>query len=268
MNRTVMTLPEGSIGAGFLQDVAQTVRVILDEEVNRFFGRLAPKEVGWKDANQAVTPADLSIERKLIASLDTILPGGVVAEESGNRDAWRLGGVTWIIDPIDGSGEFIQGSAEFATTVALWSGDRIEAAWIYAPIKAQMWSAQHGRGWRLNGEPLYPRGRGVQVSVTADQYISGHLQNVAARLRAAGERIVPCRTVSLAYTELATGGLDAAIYDWDKPWDHAAGVLLCSEAGLRARHVSGQRYDPSQPWPAPLLIAPCDRWDALARLAR
>lgn len=268
MNRTVMTSPESHIDTSVLQDVAQSVRVTVDDEVSRFYGRLAPTDVGWKDDNQPVTPADLNIERKLIASLNRILPGGVVAEESGNQDAWRPGAVTWIIDPIDGSDEFIQGSAEFATTVALWASGRIEAAWIYAPVKAQMWSAQHGQGWRLNGEPAYPRGRRTQISVTADQYITKHLQAVATRLRAAGEQIVPCRTVSLAYTELATGRLDAAIYDWDKPWDHAAGVLLCSEARLRARHVSGQRYDPSQPWPATLLIAPHDRWDALAHLAR
>jgi len=192
----------------------------------------------------------------------------IIAEESGNRDAWRPGGVTWIIDPIDGSSEFIQGSTEFATAVALWTGDRIEAAWIYAPAKGQMWSAHHGQGCWLNGAPLSSRVRGTQVSVTADQYISEHLQNVATGLRAAGEQIVPCRTASLAYTELATGGLHAAIYDWDKPWDHAPGVLLCTEAGLRARHVTGQPYDPRQPWQAPLLIAYRDRWDALAHLAR
>lgn len=267
MIETSRNSPGGTVSDDLVREVAHVIRTVADREVRRFLGRLSSDEIVWKDANQVVTPADLRIEQQLIAALGKMLPGGVVSEESGNHDAWKPDGFTWIIDPVDGSAEFIQGSAEYATAVALWSRDHLEAAWIYAPAKNQLWCAHRGQGWQLDGTPANRSDHWAPVSVTSDQYISTQLQHIVTRVRAAGERIVPCRTVSLAYAALATGGFGAAIYDWDKPWDHAPGILLCIEAGLRVRHLDDQHYDPRNSWSSPLLIAPLCRWETLAHHA-
>lgn len=244
------------------------IREVVDRYVGYYFRKVRIEQVRWKDPRQVVTPADLAIEAELAARLPELVPGGVVAEERGADRAWEPGQATWIIDPIDGSAQFARGSTEFATTVALWQAERLEAAWIYAPARGQMWTARRGHGVRLNDAPLHRAGTGSAISVTADEYITSPLRRTAALLRARGLRVMPCQTVSLAYTRLATGDLAAAIYDWDSPWDHAAGTLLNSEAGLAIRHATGEHYDPRRRTTAPLVIAPAPQWHTLAAAVR
>lgn len=250
-----------------LDTVERIIRMVVDEEIELIKHGLDVSAVRWKSALQVVTDTDLRIERRLATALRQVLPGGVVGEESGTEDAWALDGHTWIIDPIDGTAEFVNHSTAYSTVVALWSHGALEAGWIYAPSRAQMWRTRRSDGCQLNGYHVLRDSTAIGISITAEEYIRDGLRQIVQHIMAAGVHVFPCTTVSLDYTRIAAGELAGAIYDWDKPWDHAAGVLLCQEAGLQVMHLDGNAYDPARRWTAPLLIATPQCWNILASLA-
>ena len=127
-----------------LEKVAKVIAEIAEEEISSRFGKLSETEINTKSGpSDFVTQADIAAEARLAQALDAIYPGAsFIGEERASGDPALVStlkekGAFWIVDPLDGTRNFVQGRAEFGTIVALVVDGDIRAGWIYAiPEKA------------------------------------------------------------------------------------------------------------------------------------
>lgn len=222
--------------------VEDAVREAAAVEVMPRFRTLERHEIIEKTGPQdLVTVADRLAEEHLTASLTKLLPGSVVVgEEAVHADPGVLEELhrtepVWIVDPIDGTRQFVRGEQGFTTLVALAEHDEVLASWTYAPALELMAVARRGRGAELNGEPLRcgsPEPNAVlQIATSHPDFSSSDETRSFARLAVEGVASRPCGSAGLEYLHVAEGSLDAVTFGWENPWDHAAGLLLVAEAG-------------------------------------
>jgi fructose-1,6-bisphosphatase/inositol monophosphatase family enzyme len=221
--------------------VAAVVEDVAREEVLSRFRGLRPDEVREKAPGDLVTTADLRSEERLVRELSSLLPGSscLGEEEPGSRaDAERAlaaGKPVWIIDPLDGTSNFVRGDPRFSVVVCLAAERRFLGAWLSAPAMGLSGRAWAGRGAWVNGSrvrPVWRREReSLRVVVTDAAYRTAEDDRQVSRLRRSGVALRDCSGVGVTYLELALGVHDAAVFGWTTVWDHAAGLLLHAEAG-------------------------------------
>jgi fructose-1,6-bisphosphatase/inositol monophosphatase family enzyme len=245
---------------------------------------LGPGDVRAKgDPRDLVTVADIEAERRLGQELTALLPGsGVVGEEAASADPRvlsRLAGPApvWLVDPVDGTQNFVDGSDYFAVIVGLCHGGRTVGGWILDPVSDDLvWAGAGAGAWRQSGAG------GPQRLVLSGDGAIADLDGIvdyrtAKRLKSVrGEGVSPLPRVARRkgctgreYMELARGAIGFAQYRRLKPWDHAAGILIHGEAGGFARLRESQV--PYRPEPsileATVLLAPdAAAWADLARV--
>ncbi|KRF84685.1 inositol monophosphatase ttx-7 [Drosophila virilis] len=206
-----------------------------------------------------VTVYDRQIEEKLTEGLLKAFPESLfIGEEAlaGTKQLPELTDApTWIIDPIDGTTNYIHRLPHCGISVALVIDKQLLVGIIYNPAANELYSTWRGHGAFLNGEPIK-----VSSAATMSSAVVGHeitLVNVAP-LRdrclkrayklgsvAAGTRCLASAALSLAY--VAKGTLDAYHVDYLKPWDVAAGVLLVREAGGVVHNTNGSVFNLMKP---------------------
>lgn len=197
--------------------------------------------VSEKTAGDFVSEADQRAEAALSASLVGAYPAyGWVGEETGRRTG-SDGAPYWIVDPLDGTTNFLKGIPHWAISIALAQGDEILAGLIYDPEKGELFSAEKGLGAWLNAEPISVSGEtDLQAALFATGVpAGGRVTSLPDALRdlqrlmpkCAGIRRAGAAALDLAY--VAAGRLEGY---WERnlgPWDIAAGLLLVEEAGGR-----------------------------------
>ncbi|KOU35646.1 inositol monophosphatase family protein [Streptomyces sp. WM6378] len=239
--------------AGDLAAVEEAVRKAAAAEIMPRFRQLAAHEVVEKNGpHDLVTVADRLAEEHLTASLTAILPGSVVVgEEAVHADpevyeALRGEAPVWIVDPVDGTRQFVRGEAGFCTLVALAHRGELLASWTYAPALDEMAVAIRGRGATLNGEPLHAGspapGAILEVATSHPDYTTPEQKRALLTLRTEGVQPRPCGSAGLEYLAIARGELDALAFSWEYAWDHAAGLLLVAEAGGAQTTVAGEPF--------------------------
>ena len=248
-----------------LDDVARLIAEIAEEEIAARFGKLSEEEIATKTSpSDFVTEADRAAEKKLKKALSAVHPGAVfIGEESAAEDPSLLGrlddaGAFWIVDPLDGTRNFVQGRREFGTIVALVDAGEMRAGWIYAIPDQAMAMGSKGDGALWRGDRLAPHAapkpplKGYRaIGNLAEPWKS----QLVPRLRAAHET-EPAKCSAYAYINVLTGARDFALYSRVHPWDHAAGVLMLREIGGRAEYLDDARlYGPQPTQGRPLLIA-------------
>ncbi|MDF2096188.1 inositol monophosphatase family protein [Aquibaculum arenosum] len=254
--------------------IGAVLREVAAEEAMPRFRALADEDVRRKAAGDLVTVADIAVERQLERRLPDFLPGSlVVGEEAVEDDPTvldRLEGDrhVWIIDPIDGTGNFARGSATFAVMVALTRGTETLGGWIYDPVGQRMLIAERGEGAYLNGERLRAtRGKAVTAlqgtlhfGSTTDPQVARALSRNESKVG----RLKSLRCAGQEYLRLTTGDSDFALFTKTKPWDHCPGVLILEETGGQGRLLNGRPYT-ARDYRAPglLLAADAAHWDAL-----
>ncbi|PIE41341.1 MAG: inositol monophosphatase [Gammaproteobacteria bacterium] len=220
-----------------LSAARQTAKII-----ERAFQDVDLIDVESKGANDFVTKVDQAAEANLIESIRKRYPNhGFYCEETGHQPGSDDGAdFLWIIDPLDGTTNFIHGIPHFAISIALQVKGQLEVAVIVDPIKQEEFTAIRGRGAQLNGKrirvtdqkqlegalvatgfPFRPNQRGI-----LDAYM-GIFQDLA--ITTAGIRRQGAAALDLAY--VAAGRYDAFWEFGLNKWDIAAGVLLIKEAG-------------------------------------
>ncbi|KUJ70886.1 inositol monophosphatase [Streptomyces albus subsp. albus] len=239
--------------AGDLSGVEEAVRQAAAAEILPRFRQLADHEVVQKNGpHDLVTVADRRAEEHLTASLTALLPGSrVVGEESVHADPAVLGALhgdapVWIVDPVDGTRQFVHGDTGFATLVALAHRGEVLASWTYAPALDQLAVARRGAGAVLNGAPLAAgspeSGRVLEVAISHYDFTTDEEKRALSGLRTDGVAPRPCGSAGLEYLSVARGQLDAVAFSWENPWDHAAGLLLVTEAGGASATVAGEPF--------------------------
>ncbi|MYW66794.1 inositol monophosphatase [Streptomyces sp. SID8379] len=225
-----------------LTDVERTVRAAAAAEITPRFRQLAAHEIEQKSApHDLVTVADKRAEEYLTRELPALLPGSVVVGEEAvaadptTYEAIRGTAPVWIVDPVDGTRQFVHGDPGFCTLVALALDGVVLASWTYAPALDEFAVAVRGRGATLDGRPLHAgspeQDTDLRVATSHPDYTTDAQKRALLGLRTPGVAPRPCGSAGLEYLAVARGTLDALAFSWELAWDHAAGVLLVEEAG-------------------------------------
>ena len=214
--------------------------------LNRDFGELAELQVAKKAPADFVTAADLKAEQVIFEELSRARPGySFHGEERGlieGSDKTH----TWIVDPLDGTTNFLHAIPHFAINIALQRDGAIVAGVTYNPVSNELFWAEKGRGAFVNDHRLRVAARQKldETIVGAGIPFLGHglhatflkeLHQVSQRV--AGVRSLGATALDLAW--VAAGRFDAF---WDRksfPWDYAAGMLLVTEAGGKVTTADG-----------------------------
>lgn len=231
-----------------------------------------PIDADFKSVDEAVTAADRESEQILHDRLAPLIPGAhVVGEEAVHFEPGLLGrlaeGTCWIIDPLDGTGNFVKGLAPFGMLVALAEHGRPVAGWIYDPVADRMCSAHRGRGAFVDGQPVQsPEWQGGKAKVAVTRLFAQpeRRAGLVSLLSRRFDVVDSPRCAADQHPRVASGGNDATLFTRTLAWDHAAGVVFLEEAGGVARRQDGTAYDCRDP-DAGLIIATCPRrWDDVA----
>lgn len=198
-----------------------------------------PLDVQSKGANDYVTKADHEAEAAIIDAIRQKYPDhAVLAEESGASAGHGESDVEWIIDPLDGTTNFIRGIPQFAVSIAARVRGRVEHGVVYDPFKGELFTASRGNGATLDGRRIrvtsatQPRNALLATGFAYQRRrgIDTHLDVFTSALKACGDiRRGGAAALDLAY--VAAGRLDGFWEFGLQPWDMAAGTLLVREAG-------------------------------------
>jgi myo-inositol-1(or 4)-monophosphatase len=204
--------------------------------IARAVDRLDTVQVATKSENDFVSNIDRQAEQEIIQTLRKAYPNhGILAEESG---AHQGDDYVWIIDPLDGTTNFLHGFPQFAVSIALKYKGRLEQAVVYDPLRQELFTATRGSGAQLNDRRIRVSKRpdlegallGTGFPFKMQQHLDVYLQTFKALFpMTAGIRRAGSAALDLAY--VAAGRLDGFWEIGLKPWDMAAGVLIIQEAG-------------------------------------
>ncbi|WP_406135608.1 inositol monophosphatase family protein [Streptomyces sp. NBC_01089] len=234
-------------------EVDAVVREAAAAEILPRFRQLAAHEIAEKSGpHDLVTVADRGAEDHLTAALTALLPGSVVvgeeavAADPSSYAAIRGDAPVWIVDPVDGTRQFVRGEPGFCTLVALAHRGELLASWTYAAALDEMAVAVRGGGARLNGELLQAGspapGAELRVATSHPDFTTPEQKSSLLALRTEGVRTRPCGSAGLEYLAIARGTLDAVAFNWELAWDHAAGLLLVEEAGGAHLTLTGEPF--------------------------
>jgi myo-inositol-1(or 4)-monophosphatase len=218
------------------------------EVIVRGMNRLHRLDVRSKGQNDFVTEIDMQAEREIIEIVRKHHPDhAFLAEESGQSGD---GEFVWVIDPLDGTTNFMHGFPQFAVSIGVQRRGRMEHAVVYDPLRQELFTASRGEGAQLDGKRIR-----VSTHVGLEHALVGtgfpYRQNIhwldqylammkAVMQATAGIRRPGAAALDLAY--VAAGRLDAFWEIGLSPWDTAAGTLLITEAGGLVGTLTGAEY--------------------------
>lgn len=214
------------------------------------YRNLAEDEVREKAANDFVTIADKESEIALADGLARLLPeAGVIGEEACAADPSILDragdGLNWIIDPIDGTGNFASGNPPFGIMVALADNGETLAGWILDPMTGRLCHAVAGGGAFIDSERIRARESGGPLPIAALSILYMTAEERADIEKRSKDRFtlvdIP-RCAAEQYPRLVLGQNDVSVFARTLPWDHAAGTLLLNEAGGKCCRIDGSPY--------------------------
>lgn len=257
--------------------VANVIGEVAREEIKDKLGLLSRKEISEKSAGDFVTSADLAVERRLGAMLKDYLPDAdILGEEAVGEGRASVASLAddrlhWVIDPIDGTGNFAMALPLCAVIVALVRKDEVLAAWLHDPFGERTFMGGLGAGAWLNGGRLACHRpddlRLMNGSVYGRRFRErSAFRETWGRGRKHMGAIFNMRCVGHEHMARLAGLGHFGCYSRLLPWDHAAGYLLHSEAGGAARQLDGRPYRPSDPSGGGLVAPDEDVWNMLHEL--
>ena len=200
-------------------------------------------------AADLVTEYDLAVERFLKEKLPPLVPGSLFFGEEEKENASPLTGWVFIVDPIDGTTNFVRGLKHSAISVALAHDGVVEYGVVYDPYKDEIFSAKRGGGAFLNGRPIHVSERPLDQGVFGMGTAIYDRQFIAPTMRVTEQlfrRSCDFRRLGAAALDLcgvACGRLDLFFEYSLSPWDHAAGGLILTEAGGVLSTLEGRPMD-------------------------
>ena len=261
-----------------LPDIDKVTALISDVAAAEILPRFRQPDrqgVREKGPGDLVTLADEAAERELTRRLSALLPGSVViGEEAVAADIRVLERIhgdepVWIIDPVDGTGNFVAGKPVFGVIVALVRGGETLAGWIHDPCTGRTMTAARGEGAWMGGDRLRVAApapveamQGIVNARFFEAPVRSHILAAAGRLG----RHFSQQCSAHDYLAVVTGSAHFALNALIKPWDHAAGVLMHAEAGGHSAKLDGLRYAPTDREGGLLLAPDRESWRALREL--
>jgi myo-inositol-1(or 4)-monophosphatase len=192
--------------------------------------------IDQKERNDYASEVDRAAEQEIIKIIRTAYPDhAILAEESGE---YQGNNYTWVIDPLDGTTNFLHSFPQYAVSIALKNKNKIELGVVYDPLRDELFTAERGGGAMLNNRKIrVTKQNGMKGALIGTGFpfkTAEHLDAYLGMFRticteSAGIRRAGAAALDLAY--VACGRLDAFWEIGLKEWDMAAGILLIQEAG-------------------------------------
>ncbi|CUA83281.1 MULTISPECIES: inositol monophosphatase family protein [Gulbenkiania] len=239
-----------------MQVVDQVIRVVREVAQTEVMPRFLRVGSNRKTDGTLFTEADLACQAALAHLLPQVLPHPVLGEEMTDEAqhalwmAHRDG--LWVVDPIDGTTNFVNGLPYFAISVALMVDGKSELGVIYNPVADEMFYARRGKGAYMNGIPLPLKKTpncmsdaiaGVEVKYLRSGKLANRLNTVAP---CGSQRNMGAST--LDWCSLASGRYDVYLHGGQRLWDYAAGAVILEEAGGRIASLESDDYWSDPPW--------------------
>lgn len=218
------------------------------------FRALADGDVAEKAPGEVVTVADREAEELITPRLRALVDAPVVGEEAAAANpgivrALRDAPAAWVVDPLDGTANFVAGRPRWAVMAALVRAGQTVAAWIVRPSDGRVYVAEAGAGsWRndvrIRRSPA-PADPSDMLGAAHTRFLSpADRERVQVARPLFGSLGPGASCAGYDYPQLAEGELDFVLFWRTLPWDHAPGTLLLTEAGGVARRPDGTRYRP------------------------
>lgn len=214
------------------------------------FGRIA--QINQKGAFDLVTEADTESEKQIMETILKAFPDhAILAEESGvNKGSAEY---QWLIDPLDGTTNYVHQLPFFTIAIALAVHDKIELGLVLNPMDGELYSAIAGNGAALNGKPINVSST---ASVSDSLLVTGFPYDFNEIVEPAMKRFSVCQQASQGVRRLGSAALDICYlacgrFDgfWEqnlKPWDKAASAIIAAEAGAVITDFSNQPFSINQ----------------------
>lgn len=258
---------------GGLDDLRDAVGATLREAATRVvmprYRSLKSGEVSTKGPDDLVTAADLEAEELISARLRELRPGvPVLGEEAsyddqGLRDRVEREGAYWVVDPLDGTKNFVAGEASFGLMVGLVENGSTVAGWIYLPVTDVLYDGWAGDRVRRNRgpvtRPVTPATlTGFALTRLAPPEVRTLVEDGLASFVAPADDGVGC--AATAYAHLLDGRVNFGFYWRTAPWDHAPGTFLVSLSGGRFARLDGADYRPGDDRTGLIVTGRADNW--------
>ncbi|WP_138380039.1 inositol monophosphatase family protein [Luteithermobacter gelatinilyticus] len=238
------------------EEIAQDIREISHQEILTRYRRLESHEIQDKSPGESsgdlVTSADLETEKHLSRRLRARYPSAVIAgEESISRNPELLrqivqADLAFLIDPVDGTKNFVQGNPRFALMMAALKKGEVAAAWIYLPALERMAMAERGGGALLNEQvvdlPAPPQNPAQWIAAAHLRRMPEKMRNTARENLKKFAANRPAFCAGYDYIALLEGKKHFSVYFRTLPWDHLPGSFIFQAAGGVSQHLSGGAY--------------------------
>jgi myo-inositol-1(or 4)-monophosphatase len=254
--------------SGALLELAAGVAHEAGAGLREAFGRLGDLVISAKSTpTDLVSEADVATERLIRARLEAARPDDAILGEEGD-DRPGTSGLRWVVDPLDGTVNFLFGIPQWCVSVAVEDADGGVAGVVYDPMRDETWAAERDGPATLDGVPLGAPGRdgGLARALVAtgfgyDAGVREAQARVLARLlpQVRDVRRMGSAALDLAWT--AAGRFDAFYERGVQTWDIAAGAVLCATAGLQVRPLEAAAGAP-----AGVVVAPAGLLEALTEI--
>ena len=228
------------------EEAARVAGAVLQEWAGKFTVReKAPADL--------VTEADLEAQNAIHEFLQTRFPDHGFLGEEGLQEGSGESGFRWVIDPLDGTSNYVHRYPAYAVSIGLEKDGELVVGVVYDPCRDEMFSARLGEGATLNGEAIQAsRTNELRLSMLVASFPPGVDPKgpaIARFLRVLPHAQTIHRTGSAAlnFAYIATGRMEGYWSTNLKPWDMAAGALIVSEAGGRVTTTTGTLFDIETP---------------------
>ncbi len=232
--------------------ISELVITIAKEQILPRFRKLATKDITAKSPGDMVSVADTETENILAGELNSLCPAALVGgEEMIARNPQIMDKIiaadrAFLIDPIDGTNNFIRGDQKFALMLTYLYHGKVASAWIYLPFFDKIAVAETGGGACLNGEKItVSAGKFVASEMTGAAHINrfpDHIKKMARKNMKNFAANHPAFCAGYDYIALLEGRKDFSVYYRTLPWDHLPGSFIYTEAGGYVRTLHKQRY--------------------------
>lgn len=215
------------------------------EHINRYFDRQDQIEITEKSLGNYVTSVDRNCEAIIVDCLKQSFPdSGFICEESGNNDITK--DMVWIIDPLDGTNNFIHKFPYFCISIGCQINGRLEHGLIFNPLTQDVYFATRGKGAQKNNQKIRisKPNKKLKGSLILHQANFSNIQSpnyiktlIELKKQVSGIRYTGSTALDLAH--LASGQADLFFTYNPKHWDYAAGVVIAKEAGAIVCDLKG-----------------------------
>ena len=223
-------------------DILELMVEVADRVIRPRFRALSGNDIDEKSPGDYVTVADRESEKLLTAALLARNPGCLVVGEEASyadpsiREGLGVADLAYTVDPVDGTGNFVKGSPDYAVMIAEIRRSEVTRSWIWQPEAGRAYVAERGAGVTCNGEPMTrveahrpARAGGASRVWQCFDSADGFAEPVGSNFCAGFD-----------YPQLLRGEADFFVYRRPMPWDHLPGLLMVRELGGATVQVDGR----------------------------